>query len=67
MDLNPKLSSRRSDGLHYLEEDFKINRSVYFYLQNNFIFMHLEEEKEKKLEISTAQSRVFFFLDALSE
>jgi len=47
MDLNSKLSSRRSDGLHFLEEGFKITRNIYLDLQNNFLFRHLEEEKEK--------------------
>ena len=47
MNLNSKFNSRRSDGLHCLEEGFKITGNIYFHLQNYFLFMHLEEEKEE--------------------
>jgi hypothetical protein len=34
MNLNSKFSSRRSDGLHFLEEGCKITRNIHFDLQN---------------------------------
>ena len=47
MNFNSKLSSRKSDWIHFLEDSFKIRRNIYFALQNNFLFMDLVEEEQE--------------------
>ena len=63
-----KLSSTRSDGLHFPEEEFKIIRNIYFALQKNYLFMRLKEEEEVEEEEEEEKRRNdVVFLDALSE